>query len=219
MVWVGVVVERISPDSGLPAYAVCAELTPGPAFIGRVMLHSTGDGPNSSWKPSMSHEDVGEMVDHLSGLLDAGAQLVSWGGLRTFLLFNQYELSAVRQQRLGRIVRSHFDLQTAWYFGLRSGDDVAEAPSSPAGDTPFPFGEWLSGVRSSQMGAVQFSIDTLANLSEIFHGIDAVYFEDGRSVSVSALCDPAHVTTTFGHAQPVARRLSETLQDEVSLIL
>ena len=219
MVWVGVVVERISPDSGLPAYVVCAELTRDPAFIGRVTLHSTGNGPNSSWQPSMSHADVGEMVDHLSGLLDAGAQLVSWGGLQTFSLFNQYELSAVRRQRLGRIVRSHFDLKTAWYFGLRAGDDEVEAPVGPAGDEPFPFGEGLSGGRSSQMGGVQFSIDTLVNLSRTFHGIDAVYFEDGRSVSVSALCDPAHVTTTFGHARPVARRLSETLQDEVSLIL
>ena len=151
-------------------------------------------------------------------MIDAGDQLVSWGGLKLFTLFNQYDLSETRREMLQDIVRSHFDLKAAWYFGLTTGTEPV-APRAPIGNGRFPHKEWLSGVRSLQMAAVHFSIETLANLSQIFHSIDACYFEDGRSVSVGSLCDGAHVESTFGHARPIARRLSESLQDEVSLLL
>jgi len=214
MVWCCFTVETVSPESRLPAYVIFSTLEAGPEFIGDVTLHATPGGPSETWLPSMALANVEAMIAHAWSIVETGTQLVSWGGIEALGLFNQYDLAPETRTRLRQLTLNQFDLKRAYFFALSAPD--GHNPASEAPDTgPFPSRSWLSGVRTAQWTAVQHGLDRLAAISRMWQGVDSLYFEDGRSLCVRSLCNETEVHATFGHPLPVARRLSETLQDEI----
>lgn len=217
MTWVAVLLEPVSPGSAIPAYGMSCTIEATADFIGTAKLHGSGGGPHSSWLPSMALPDVEATIDYLYDILMSGTNLVSWGGLEAFTLFTNYDLSADHRRRLHHVTIKHFDLKTAYFFGLTgtdsSGTDelIASAPDA----AKFPFSDWLSGSRTQQMAAVQFSIDMLVFMSKLFFQLDHAYFEDGRNICIESLCDDQHVVHTFGHSPTHARRLSTSVQDNI----
>ena len=216
-----VTVESVSSGSALPAYCMSSSIEDNAEFIGIAKLHSTGGGPQTSWLPSMSAADVASTIDYLYDRLLSGVNIVSWGGVESFLLFSHHELSSDHRMRLRHVMTHHFDLKTAYFFGLTQSKDngldelIASAPDC----AEFPHNEWLSGIREQQMCAVQFSVSSLVFLSKLFFQLDHAYFEDGRNICVGSLCNDEHVVHTFGHSSTRARRLSASIQDNLNRLI
>ncbi len=210
-------VEPVSSGSALPAYCMSSSIEDNADFIGTAKLHSTGGGPHASWLPSMSATDVASTIDYLYDRLMSGVNIVSWGGVESFMLFAHYELSADHRSRLRHVLTHHFDLKTAYFFGLTrsKGDGLDELIASAPDRAEFPHDDWLSGIRTQQMGAVQFSISSLVFLSKLFFQLDHAYFEDGRNICIGSLCNDEHVVHTFGHSPTRARRLSASVMDNL----
>ncbi len=219
MTWVAVAVEAVAVGSCFPAYSMCCTITSDADSIGSVKLHSSGGGPRSSWLPSMSIEVVTTTIDYLYELVNEGTNIVSWGGLDFFKLFLNFDLNPEHRRRLHHVLITHFDLKTAYLFGLNSkpGNDIETFFKSAPVAENFPSDRWLSGVRSWQMEAIQYSIETLVFLSNFFYKLDHAYFEDGRNISVGALANGDIVAQqTFSRGATCARRLSNSLQDEIT---
>jgi len=224
--WTTCLIYPVAPGSAVPAFAVLSDLDfETDALITRVTLFASRGGPASSWNLSMDPEAVTNFVAQLWAARDCGRKIVTWGGSDFFLLLQNYNLGASVRERIGSLVREQVDLKESVFVAAgstASGDlerFLAGAISTPPDHQYFPYAEWYSGVRSRQVKAIQFSVDSMKWLSTVWREVAGQYTETTGCADVGTLCSETGVSRAFGHPVPVARRMSEDLQDKIETFI
>ena len=224
--WTTCFIHPVAPGSAVPAFAVLSDLDfETDAFITRVKLFAARGGPAGSWNLSMDLESVENYVTQLWESRSRGRKIVTWGGSDFFSLLQNYDLGAPLRERVGSLVREQVDLKESVFVAAgstASGDlerFLAGAISAPPELKYFPYAEWCSGVRSQQIKAINFSVDSMKWLSTVWREVAGQYTETTGCADVGTLCSETGVSRAFGHPVPVARRMSEDLQDKIETFI
>lgn len=224
--WTTCFVHPVAPESAVPAFAVLSDVEfETNAFITSVKLFAARGGPAGSWNLSMDLESVEDYVSQLGTARAAGRKIVTWGGTTFFSLLQHYDLSPPLREQIGLVVREQVDLKESVFVAAgstASGDlerFLAGAISAPPDHQYFPYAAWCSGVRSQQIKAVNFSVDSMKWLSTVWREVAGQYTESTGCANVGTLCSETGVSRAFGHPVPVARRMSEDLQDKIETFI
>lgn len=219
--WTTCWIQPAAPGSQIPGFCVCSLVDlESDQYIDQITLHSARGGLGDWWILSMDLDCVVRAIEYLYAAHLHGRQIVTWGGRTFFALFQTYALTDEQAEHLRVLVERQVDLEASFYV---SGASAAQteinrflegAISHPPPFDEFPYSEWLSGVRSRQLGAITTCVGYMTWLSTVWREVLGQYAENTGCAEFGDLCSEERVSQAFGHSPRLSRRLSETMQNE-----